>query len=703
MYQKLLNQTYKLEQNRFFIAIRSGLMFLIPVLIIGSITLAIQNFPVPAFTGFLNRAGGGMIRSFFNLIYDATFGLMAVYLCCGVAYFYAKSYPDSNESFRLMALITSLGCFILSFGAVSGTFLFSNLGALGIAPAIFCALAATSLFHVLSVRLPFSFRSYTAGADQQFHTVVAMIIPVLLTLTAFSVVILLLQAMTGAANFNDLLAGAVTRMFASIVHPLARGILFVVMLNGLWFFGIHGGNVLEQVAVSFFEPFNLDPTAIISKSFLDNFALIGGSGTALCLLLALLLFSRSKNSRRLAWASAPFAVFNMSELLIFGFPAILNPLLLIPFLLTPVLSLCIAYAATVSGFLPVVNETIVWSTPVLFSGYAAVHSVRGVLVQLVILLCGTLFYAPFIRLSEYLTGGHERLLVEEFSRTFWKEQELPLARPYLGRPDQIGVIAKTLTGALREDIQRQAIPVQFQPQFNENNQLVGAETLLRWTYHDTPIAPPITCQLAQEDGLFDALTEEILKQAAAFLAGLKARQSHLLHPAFSLSINVSAAQVNDAAFIQRVIALVSRYGIENQFCLEITEEESLEHFDQIEAHLAQLKAAGVQAAIDDFSMGRTSIKYLQHNNFQYVKLDGALVRGLEHSPRSQDIVRSIISLGNDLDFQVIAEFVEHAAIRDLLASLGCRIYQGYLYSPALPAAEFEQRLRTQYALTRKEF
>lgn len=688
LYQKLLYFTYKLEQNRLFVAIRSGLMFLIPILITGSIALTIKTFPIPAFTSFLECAAGGMILEVLNFIYDATFGLMSVYLCCGISYFYASSCDQTSESFRLMSMITSMGCFLISFGAPAGAFRFADFGALGIASAIFCALAATSLFHQFYKRLPRIFHSYAAGVDEQFRTVLAMILPLALVLILFSLGIEVIQAVTGKQNLNYVLSGLVIRLFQSLSNELLSGIVFVLLLNSLWFFGMHGGNIMEQVAQYFFAPSDLDPSVIVSKSFLDNFVMIGGSGTALCLLLALLLFSKNDSSRKLAWCSAPFAVFNMSELLVFGFPAILNPMLLIPFLLTPVLSLCIAYGATAIGFLPVVNETIIWSTPVLFSGYAATNSVRGIVVQLITLFAGAFLYAPFIRLSEYLHAGHERLLVDEFSKVFWKEYDTAGSGRYMGRSNQIGVIAKSMASQLRDDIRIGRIPVYFQPQFNSAHEIVGAETLLRWKYHGIPVAPPIVCQLAQEDGLFDELTRVILERAAVSMTHFKEQ----VQPGFSLSVNVSASQVDDPAFIEHVIDLVKQSEISGNFGLEIIEDDSLERYDHIEPHLLQLKAAGIHASIDDFSMGRTSIKYLQNNDFQYVKLDGELVRRLPGNQRSQDIVRSIISLGNDLGFEVIAEYVENEELRDLLEQLGCHIFQGYLYSPAVSESDFWEML-----------
>ena len=96
----------------------------------------------------------------------------------------------------------------------------------------------------------------------------------------------------------------------------------------------------------------------------------------------------------------------------------------------------------------------------------------------------------------------------------------------------------------------------------------------------------------------------------------------------------------------------------------------------------------IAAAIDDFSMGHTSIKYLQENHFRFIKLDGALVKQVSKNSRSKDIIRSIIELGNHLGSEIVAEYVETDELLNQLIDLGCHYFQGYLFSPAIPAEKF---------------
>ena len=96
-----------------------------------------------------------------------------------------------------------------------------------------------------------------------------------------------------------------------------------------------------------------------------------------------------------------------------------------------------------------------------------------------------------------------------------------------------------------------------------------------------------------------------------------------------------------------------------------------------------LHAMGLTLAIDDFSMGQTSLNYLKENLFDLIKLDGSLVKGIFSHNNCKEIILSITGLAESLHLDVIAEFVETEKQRDALHEIGCDFYQGYLYSPAL--------------------
>ena len=119
-------------------------------------------------------------------------------------------------------------------------------------------------------------------------------------------------------------------------------------------------------------------------------------------------------------------------------------------------------------------------------------------------------------------------------------------------------------------------------------------------------------------------------------------------------------------------------------CLEVTEQTALDLGEETREQLNELRQMGLLLAIDDFSMGQTSLHYLKDNLFDVIKIDGSLVRGLLTSQNCREIISSITGLAESLSLPVVAEFVETTEQREILHEIGCDCYQGYLYSPAVP-------------------
>ncbi len=153
---------------------------------------------------------------------------------------------------------------------------------------------------------------------------------------------------------------------------------------------------------------------------------------------------------------------------------------------------------------------------------------------------------------------------------------------------------------------------------------------------------------------------------------------------FKLSVNVTVTTLYDKRFVQFLKALSERFDIKTgQVCIEITEETELVTSEETGDLIRKLKAFGYTFALDDFSMGHTSLQYLQHNQFDIVKLDGNLVKSILSNDRTKEIINSIVYLSESLDFKVLAEFVESTEQKEALERIGCLLYQGFLFSPAL--------------------
>ena len=424
------------------------------------------------------------------------------------------------------------------------------------------------------------------------------------------------------------------------------------------------------------------PTEIATKTFFDTFVLFGGCGTLLCLVVAIFLCDRRKNVRGLSKMALVPVLFNINELIMFGVPIVLNPIYLVPFLCTPLVLTVISYLATLAGLVPVAIHTVEWTTPIFLSGYAATGSVAGSLLQLVNLAVGVGIYLPFVRLAQ---ARQLRSLEKQMERLAGEVRACEAAgeRPaLLARGGQLGSMAKLLAEDLRYALRSGGVRLHYQPQTDARGRVWGAEALLRWNHRRFGfIYPPLIIKLAEEKGFLSELEENIIIRAAKDLPLVQ----NALGSEISVSVNVSGLTIETDAFEQflKKAALSGKINA-GKINLEVTEQMALSSDPRTEERLRRICALGFHLEIDDFSMGHTSVKFLQSGIFGTVKLDGAIIKDILHNQRSREIIASIMGLSRSLGFKVIAEYVENEAIMEALEEIGCRAYQGYLFSPPLP-------------------
>ncbi|WP_343208815.1 PTS sugar transporter subunit IIC/EAL domain-containing protein [Anaerolentibacter hominis] len=688
MNYKLLKGVYRLDGSRILSAVRRGFVLVIPVVLTGSLALLIRSFPIPQVQVFLEQFAGGILMRFLDTVFDTTIGFLSAYLVLGISYYYSAYYTKDGRMVQVTAMITAMACFIASFGAAGGSLTLDCFGTIGVFTAMLSAIAATRLFFCLYSFLRKHLHAASAGNDSYYRTSLTALLPFLGCVAVFTCANLFLVHVVHVNNFNDFISNGLTELFHNVRSEPANGILYTIMLNLLWVFGIHGGNALDPVGNLMFAT-SAQTQTIISKSFMDNFAQLGGCGATVCLVLAMLLVSRSRSSRKLAYSSVPLTLFNINEILVFGLPIVLNPILLLPFILVPLCSLLIGYGAVITGFMPAVTNQVVWTTPVFFSGYLATGSMRGALVQLIIIIAGTAIYIPFIRLYEKTRENREQFMIQELVKKFCRDEKLGVSGTYLNRNDSIGIAAKTLADQLQADIARNEVPVYYQPQVNEGEQVIGAEALLRWSYGGKTVYPPLVIALAREAGCLEELTVHIFNSVCRDICIMKEAVGNEMH----ISANMTSEQLDDTVLVDRIIEMVREYHVEGMFGLEVTEEASLNELEHVTENIDKLRKNNIAMAIDDFSMGQTSLNYLKTNNFRFVKLDGGLVRQAEDNVRCREIISSIAALGVNLDFQVIAEQVETQNVKEILLGLGCRCYQGFLYSRAVPLYSFIEYCR----------
>ncbi len=231
----------------------------------------------------------------------------------------------------------------------------------------------------------------------------------------------------------------------------------------------------------------------------------------------------------------------------------------------------------------------------------------------------------------------------------------------------------------------------YQPQIDHGH-IIGAEALLRWRHpRDGFVSPAHFIPLAEETGLILPLGEWVLKTACQCLATWA--QQPALAP-LSLAVNVSPRQFHQSGFVAQVLAALAGAGADGrQLKLEMTEGLLLEDVEDTIDKMGQLKGYGVGFSLDDFGTGYSSLSYLKRLPLDQLKIDQSFVRDVLTDPNDAAIARTVVALGTSLGLRVIAEGVETEAQREFLERHNCHAWQGYLLSPPLPVAAFEELVR----------
>lgn len=688
-----LRQAMSRFQNTIYArAVRHGLTLAIPFLIMGSFALLLTNFPLGVYQDFIRTWMNGAASAILETLYQISLGSLALVLTVTISI----SYGHLTETDQLFLYPIVAVCSYLAFcGGIENQsdYIFN---AEWVFTALVITLLSCVLFHKI-LKLGHRFeRLHTTGADYLFNISIQCLIPVILVSLFFAVTGYVLRVAWDSSNITNFGSYLFLKLFDKISGNLFGILLYVVMTHLLWFMGIHGTNTLEAVSRHLFEQ-NVEinqslvlaghiPTEIFSKTFLDTFVFIGGCGTALSFVLALYIASKQSHNRKMSFVALPSALFNISEIAVFGFPIIFNLTMLIPFILTPVILTLISASAIKTGLVPAVTQSVEWTIPVLLSGYQATGSVSGSLLQLFNLLVGVFIYMPFVRRSEKQETGKFKQAVRQMEQDMAAGERDGVIPAYLSHKYPYYYYAKTLSMDLTNAMKRGQLQLFYQPQISSQGELHGMEALLRWNHPVTGyIAPPVLIRLAHESGILNELGYSLLDRACLDAQVIQNSVSNNI----CLSINISPKQLQDPGFFDKTLEIVRQYPLERiHIVLEITERAAMELSAELKKKMEYMKEQGLEFSLDDFGMGHNSLVQLQEGCFNEVKIDGNLVSQLPNNKSTREIISGIVQMSQNLNCRTIAEFVETEEQRDMLLSLGCVIYQGYYYSKALPTEEF---------------
>lgn len=229
----------------------------------------------------------------------------------------------------------------------------------------------------------------------------------------------------------------------------------------------------------------------------------------------------------------------------------------------------------------------------------------------------------------------------------------------------------------------------YQPQVSmANNEIVGAEALLRWHHPNDGVISPMTfLPVAEKSGLMSELDYWVLETACAQHASWAKNDI----PSFILAINITKYSFMDVRFLSKINSIISKTGVDPKSIeLEITEGALIEPSPQVIQTIAELKHMGFTLAIDDFGTGYSSLAYLQRFNVDKLKIDRSFVKDVLTDSQGEAITSAIISMAQSLNLQILAEGVEDQEQLALLKGKGCQVYQGFYFSKPINLKAFEK-------------
>lgn len=240
---------------------------------------------------------------------------------------------------------------------------------------------------------------------------------------------------------------------------------------------------------------------------------------------------------------------------------------------------------------------------------------------------------------------------------------------------------------LKDAIQNRRLLLYYQPKVDaRTGEVVGAETLIRWPLRDGEyLEPGEFVPIAEAGGFIAALDDYVLSAACEQIAVWQQHERD-----FRIAVNLSAQRLHHRGIFDRLKELFATTGARAEHLeLEITEGALISDFEAAGRWLSEVRQLGVTVALDDFGVGYSSLTYLRRLPLDTIKIDRSFVAGAEHDHNTLVIVRAIVAMGKALGMNVVAEGVETASQARLLTQLGCDALQGFLYSPAVPAGNFE--------------
>lgn len=397
---KLAKVANLISKNRALKAISNGFASIMPATVIGSLFTVLNNLPFTTYQAWLAKTH---LNALLELGASTTIDIISVYLVFFIAYYFVKSYDLHGHGAGLLAMV----CFFFVTGKSEFGYELTYLGSKGMFGCMFIALSSGWLYVKIkqshfSLHLPSKIPSQVSRSLED-------VVPTFIIICVFMGFNGLIE-LTPYSNLHEMVYSLIT---STLVHFMNNNIFsylfFNLMINVLWFFGMHGGNLVGTITNPVYTQLGLEnlalhyqglpPAHIITNNFAKCYT-SGGVGSMFALALVMTFFSKSQRYKTLGRLALPTTFFYINEPLLFGIPVVLNPLFFIPMMVITPLLACLTYFVMSVGLVPIpMGVQLPWTTPPVIYGLLQGSWKIALWEVFCILVSGSIWF-PFFRVAD---------------------------------------------------------------------------------------------------------------------------------------------------------------------------------------------------------------------------------------------------------------------------------------------------------------
>ncbi|MGL5977647.1 MAG: PTS sugar transporter subunit IIC [Erysipelotrichaceae bacterium] len=402
-------------------SIGNGMTSLIGIIILASMATLVQNLQIDAYQTFLTTTQFGQV--IWNVCQNIWWGTMAMWgllICASVGQSLWKNYGHSGLEGLGVALASYLvttpwltqvpagEASIPAFGFLN----YTHLSADSLFTCMIVALLSVTILHHLSnlkalqVKMP---DVVPPAVSESF----SKLFPAMISVTLFAILAYTISTVADGMVLSQLITKFISAPISGLTGNIWSAMFIPFLVSFLWFFGIHGSNILGPLVGVALSPAGMQNLELFQKGvsdwsqynvftnqFLFSFVYMGGAACTIGLIVAMFISNRRRHKMLLTLAG-PTAIFNINEPVIFGFPVVLNPMLFIPFVIGPSIISAFSYIMIEMGLVHPVVATVPWTTPPILNGFLAtgMHW-TGAALSIVNIIIVVIIYLPFLKLIE---------------------------------------------------------------------------------------------------------------------------------------------------------------------------------------------------------------------------------------------------------------------------------------------------------------